>query len=375
MINTRLALSNTKKGNRSVAEYVGKMKALADEMASAGKALDDEELVSYILAGLDFDYNSVVTTVTGRTDPISVNELYGLLVGFESRLELLQNALQASANAMSRGGCGGGHGQGGNNNRGGGSGRGRGDGKPKPTCQLCGKVGHTVAKCWKRFDPSFTREEKSANTAATSSSYGIDTNWYVDSNATDHITGEMEKLSVKDKYHGSEQVHNAGGTGMDIDYVGHTTICTPKRNLLLKNILRVPDAHKSLVSTHCFTRDNGTFVELHPHFFLVKDQVTRTPILRGRCRSGLYPLPTNKSSDPSCKQAFGVVKPSLSRWHSRLGHPSFAIVDRVISQNKLPAIWDSSPNSICDACQKGKSHQLPYPKSVSVSSEPLQLIF
>nr|AAK02020.2 Putative gag-pol polyprotein [Oryza sativa]AAP52036.1 retrotransposon protein, putative, Ty1-copia subclass [Oryza sativa Japonica Group] len=213
VINTRLALSNTKKGNRSVAEYVGKMKALADEMASAGKALDDEELVSYILAGLDFDYNSVVTTVTGRTDPISVNELYGLLVGFESRLELLQNALQASANAMSRGGCGGGHGQGGNNNRGGGSGRGRGDGKPKPTCQLCGKVGHTVAKCWKRFDPSFTREEKSANTAATSSSYGIDTNWYVDSNATDHITGEMEKLSVKDKYHGSEQVHNAGGTG------------------------------------------------------------------------------------------------------------------------------------------------------------------
>lgn len=36
VINTRMALSTTKKGNKTVAEYVGKMKALADEMSSAG---------------------------------------------------------------------------------------------------------------------------------------------------------------------------------------------------------------------------------------------------------------------------------------------------------------------------------------------------
>lgn len=30
---------------------------------------------------------------------------------------------------------------------------------------------------------------------------------------------------------------------------------------------------------------------------------------------------------------------------------------------------------ICDACQKGKSHQLSYPCSTSVSSAPLELIF
>jgi hypothetical protein len=30
---------------------------------------------------------------------------------------------------------------------------------------------------------------------------------------------------------------------------------------------------------------------------------------------------------------------------------------------------------ICDACQKGKSHQLPYPKSSSVSTTPLELVF
>lgn len=37
VINTRLALSTTKKGNLSISDYVGKMKSLADEMSSAGK--------------------------------------------------------------------------------------------------------------------------------------------------------------------------------------------------------------------------------------------------------------------------------------------------------------------------------------------------
>jgi histone deacetylase 1/2 len=32
-------------------------------------------------------------------------------------------------------------------------------------------------------------------------------------------------------------------------------------------------------------------------------------------------------------------------------------------------------DSICDACQKGKNHQLPYPKSTSVSNNPLELVF
>jgi histone deacetylase 1/2 len=30
---------------------------------------------------------------------------------------------------------------------------------------------------------------------------------------------------------------------------------------------------------------------------------------------------------------------------------------------------------VCDACQQGKSHQLPYPKSASVSNNPLDLVF
>jgi hypothetical protein len=57
VVNTRMTLATTQKGNMSISEYIGKMKSLADKITLAGKALEEEELVSYFLAGLDFDYN------------------------------------------------------------------------------------------------------------------------------------------------------------------------------------------------------------------------------------------------------------------------------------------------------------------------------
>jgi hypothetical protein len=39
------------------------------------------------------------------------------------------------------------------------------------------------------------REEKSVN---ATNSYGVDKNWYVDFGATDHITRELDKLTVRD---------------------------------------------------------------------------------------------------------------------------------------------------------------------------------
>ncbi len=48
---------------------------------------------------------------------------------------------------------------------------------------------------------------------------------------------------------------------------------------------------------------------------------------------------------------------------------------KVISSNKLPCLRESNKESVCDACQKAKSHQLPYSNSLSVSNKPLELIY
>ena len=71
-VNLRIALANTKKGNSTVAEYYAKMKALGDEMVAAGRRLDDEELVEYILTRLGEEYSSLVTALTTRVERITM---------------------------------------------------------------------------------------------------------------------------------------------------------------------------------------------------------------------------------------------------------------------------------------------------------------
>jgi hypothetical protein len=108
VISTRMALATASKGSLTVAEYYTKMKGLADEMASAGRKLDDEEIVSYILTDLDVDYESVVTSVATRVEPITVPKLYAQLVAHEQRVALRGTTAQSSANMAARGGRGGG---------------------------------------------------------------------------------------------------------------------------------------------------------------------------------------------------------------------------------------------------------------------------
>jgi hypothetical protein len=51
--------------------------------------------------------------------------------------------------------------------------------------------------------------------------------------ATDHITSELDKLTIKEKYGGLDQVHTASGSSMPISHVGQSTIHTRDRDLIL----------------------------------------------------------------------------------------------------------------------------------------------
>ena len=71
-------------------------------------------------------------------------------------------------------------------------------------------------------------------------------NRYTDFGVTDHVTSDLEKLSIHNKYTGGDQIHTASGSGMTISHIGQSTVNTPNRDLHLNDVLYVPQAKKPL---------------------------------------------------------------------------------------------------------------------------------
>ncbi|XBI11140.1 hypothetical protein VPH35_138255 [Triticum aestivum] len=179
----RYQLSNLKKKDLTASEYYRKMRGFADAMASIGKPLDDDEVLGYILAGLGPEFEALVASITARNDPISLSSFYAFFLSAELRLEQ-----QASS------------------------------GNIHPSANVCSKFGHDALHCRNRFNHAFQPEEqreRSGNVANTGpgGSYSVDTDWYVDTGATDHLTSDLDRLSFHEKYGGKDKVHAANGAG------------------------------------------------------------------------------------------------------------------------------------------------------------------
>ncbi|XP_073367824.1 uncharacterized protein [Aegilops tauschii subsp. strangulata] len=177
--NIRTSLINAQKGNLSIASYFAAMRGYADELAAAGKPIQDDELVSYIIHGLDAVYKPLVSALDARVTPVTLDELFAMLSNFDQRMAQFHGSggggFKSSANMASRG-------------RGGGS---RSRSNPRN-------------KGYEDDDDDSQDDDKVV--VAADGSYGVDTNWYVDSGATNHIPNELEKVTMKEKYSGKDQI-------------------------------------------------------------------------------------------------------------------------------------------------------------------------
>ncbi len=68
-------------------DYFQKMRSLSDNLAVVGQPISSNALITCIFAGLGQKYDPFVTFVQTRVDPLSLDELYGLLLTHEQRLE------------------------------------------------------------------------------------------------------------------------------------------------------------------------------------------------------------------------------------------------------------------------------------------------
>ena len=202
---------------------------MIDELAVAGHALHCDEIISYLLSGLGHDYDSFVTTITAHTDPVTLEEVYALLLTIESRLQhhnspIVQPTIHVATRQFSSSSY-----KGRNQYRG----RGRNyrdvsfytgsNGRntfhrDTMICQVCDKPGHSAKKCYHRFDVTYHDNAAKSNNLqglmATTSSVSA-TDWHPDTGATHHLTNNMANLNLRSEdYAGSDQVLVGNGAGL-----------------------------------------------------------------------------------------------------------------------------------------------------------------
>lgn len=84
IIQLRYQLATVSKGSSTISDYFRKVNYLSDTISDTGNPLSSYEFLSYVLVGLNSDYNALVTSVTARLEPVSPEELYSLLLTHES---------------------------------------------------------------------------------------------------------------------------------------------------------------------------------------------------------------------------------------------------------------------------------------------------
>lgn len=422
----RTKIQTVRKGSTSMTDYLRLKRQWADVLALAGDPYPENLLVSNVLSGLDIEYLPVVLIIESR-EKTSWQTLQDMLLNFDSKLDKLssisggkasnvsssftRNVANKSLSASGNQSPGNNRGRGGYN-RGRSSNRGRGgrSNGPKPTCQVCGKYGHSAAHCYNRYDEAYmgsvpgASNSEGTKTGQNASAF-IETPemlendaWFADTGASNHVTSGMNNLQQRTKYAGKDFLSVGNGNRLKIEHVGSSLIKTANNDILVLNeMLHVPAIKKNLISISKLTSDNNVTVEFSSDTCFVKDKVTKRKVLQGTLKEGLYQFePVQAASNhqlsslSNCSQSsrfstFSVVKNYVippkhktvlsvkDKWHRKLGHPSNHVLNLVLSQLNEKK-FNREEFNFCQACQYGKSHSLPFKLNSNRASFPLELV-
>ena len=105
------------------------------------------------------------------------------------------------------------------------------------------------------------------------------------------MTIDLSNLPINSEYDGTDEVVIGDGSGFPVSHIGSLSLALSNRVFHLCDTLCVPTIQKNLISVHHFTKHNNVYLEFHPTYFLVKDQITGVILLKDECEDGVYPFP------------------------------------------------------------------------------------
>jgi hypothetical protein len=394
-------LQSLRQGSKGCTEYISDAKQLAAQLAAVKQPVTDDALIGYVVGGLNSSFNPVITSlsVATRYKSLTFDEFNEELLSYESLLDGQSQTSVDGSNTFAMFSSKTNPHQFNRKYKPPGRSYSRPFSNPKPIspttpksnpnpntfpapkspCQICGKLSHKALDCFHRMDHAFQGRHPPAQLAAmvAQSNPASSTNpWFVDSAANQHITSNLENLSLQQPYLGSDNVAVGNGTGLQIQNTGSMHFHTPQSTFQLSKVLHCPQAYANLLSINQFCHDNSCFFILTDSNYFVKDNHTGLTLLAGKSEGGLYPIHLNSFSvnKQHALTALLGVKTSAAVWHSRLGHTSPQVLSQLLHQFSLPVSGVKHLDGVCEPCQLGKSKQLPFQASTRISSCPLDLI-
>jgi hypothetical protein len=246
----------------------------------------------------------------------------------------------------------------------------------KKFCNYCKQRGHIITECPtrppRRPTQAFHATTNAAGTASDAltpekvqqivlsalSTLGINgkststsTPWFVDSGASNHMTGSPDHLQNVRAYKGTKNIQIADGNTLPIHAVGDI-------NPSFNNVFVSPGLASNLISVGQLV-DNNCNVNFSRTDCFVQDQVSGKVIAKGPKVGRLFPLQFHSSSFSfACND---VLHPFMDL-HNKLGHPNFVVLSHLIKSGLLGnknITHNSSFN--CSVCKLAKSKTLPFP--------------
>ncbi|RVW25023.1 Retrovirus-related Pol polyprotein from transposon RE1 [Vitis vinifera] len=284
-------LQTLHQGSMKCTDFLEKVKLVSDELAAVGKPLEDDDLMSYIVSGLNPSFNPFITSLSfaTRDKNVSFEDFPAELLSYELLLENQNIAIPPETNNFafftpksnqqqynrkpknpskpySRPSFS-------QNPRPRYSPQPSGlpsspqpnqkqhsFSTPKSPCQICGKLSHKALDCFHRMDYAYQGRHPPTQLAAMvahSNAEQEEETWFADSGANQHITANLEHLTLQQPYIGQENVAVGNGQGLSIAHTGTTIFHTPEAKLNLKRVLHCPQASANLLSINQFCLDNN----------------------------------------------------------------------------------------------------------------------